>query len=347
MFIYIDESICSQFSETTNMALSNLAIAHREGKHFIFGKMATLKYIIEHADIHERDRSIYKMILAKHPQMAKLVATVSVYILVTGPALIAQRFEQGQQTVIRIQIDNFKNSSSTEPVQIICEDLSDAKFYIFLARAYASSKSMPTKLAYFNIHGGGNLTGSTYKTYQDANRITLCIVDSDIKCKGCRMGDTAKIVIDNDDDNKILSSYYVIKIHEAENMIPLKILKLACETPEHNSSFDKIERNIDNDFTKYIDYKKQLIISSIATHNKQCYRDYWKSKIHLLNDDSQNDIAFQGFGDSVLSRSINLIASKSSKKLAEDCNSIIHIEEWENVSKQIIAWSFAPLPTSA
>lgn len=351
MFIYIDESICLHFDEITNMALSNLAVAHREGKHFIFGKITTLKYIIEHADIHERERSIYKMILVKHPQIAGLVATLSVYILVTGPALVAQRFEQAQQTVIRIQINNFRNSSSTEPVKIICEDLSDAKFYVFLAKAYASSKNMPTNLKYFNVHGGGNLTGPTYKTYQDANNITLCIVDSDIKGEGCGMGDTAKIVIANNDDNKILSSYYVINIHEAENMIPMKILELACETPEHNSSFDTIERNIGNDFTKYIDYKKQLMISCISNHSKQCYKDYWNNKLHLLIDNNQkiipNDILFQGFGESVLSRSIKIIASKSLKKLAEDCNSIIHQEEWENISKQIIAWGFAPVSISA
>ncbi len=184
----------------------------------------------------------------------------------------------------------------------------------------------------------------------------MCIVDCDIKAKDCGKGDTARLVENHDNQEKLLSSFYIINVHEAENMIPLKILDEVCETPEEYSSLHKIRSNIADDLTKYIDYKQQLKLLSIVNHEKPCYREYWKNNMSILAPDenieecivnNEECIIFNGFGTSILAKSIDIMKNKSIHNLAKDCNSIIHLSEWENISKLILSWSFSPFPQSA
>lgn len=356
MFIYIDESICSPFNEELNITLENLAHAHRDGKHFIFGKKSTLKYIIEHADIHERYKSIYKILYSQYPQLAGILSLLSTYILATSSTQVATRITRGEQTILRIPLKTFRDSSSLEPVSIIGEDTSDIDFYTYLAKAYAVKQKIPSKFTHFPVHGGGNLTGNTYNTYQNLNKMTLCIVDCDVKAEPCGKGDTARLVEDNDKEDKLLGFFYIINVHEAENMIPLKILDEVSETAEEYDSLTKIQNNKTHDLMKYIDYKQQLRLLSILNHEKPCYREYWQANMSILAPDKnleeciQNHeecIIFNGFGANILTRSIDVMKQKSFQNLAKDCNSIVHISEWENISKLIIAWSFSPSPISA
>lgn len=363
MLIYIDESVCSPFDETVNIALSNLANAHRNGYHFIFAKMSTLKDIFENADIHDREKSIYKTIYAKYSQLSGIKNNLSIYILATTSTLVAECQQLEEKTIHRVPVNVFCNAVAIEPVNIIGEDKTDVEFYTHLAKAYATANKLNYRIAAFPVHGGGNQTGDTFRTYQDNNKITLCIVDSDIKAKDCVLGDTAKLVEENADERNILSSYYIINVHEAENMIPLKVLHEACEIPAHINSYEQINRNKENELTKYIDYKNPLMLSEILTHQKPCYQKYWKETTNVFighekhsicletgicnQKDDCKCILFEGFGSKILKKSISLIERKSPKKFAEDCNSIIHVTEWENISKIILAWSFAALKSSA
>ena len=114
---------------------------------------------------------------------------------------------------------------------------------------------------------------------------------------------------------------------------------------------------------KYLDYKNGLKLSDILKSENQCYRSFWINSIKnsitdkkindciqadkCLNEDECQCVVFEGFGSSILERSIKKLNNRSRKKLNEACKSIIHSSEWEHIAEQLIAWGIAPMPVSA
>lgn len=365
MFVFIDESIKSPFCENTNIALSNLANAHRSGNHFIFAKSSVLKDIFENADIHQREKSIYQTLFSQVAQFGMLKQNLSTYILVTSSSLCAQHIDINNQLIIRTPIDTFLRFDSLTATSIIGENINDAKFYALIAKAYAKKQTLNYKIKYFPVNGGGTQTGNTYKNHQDNKKISFCIVDSDEKAKACSIGSTAKGVKSMHRSNG-LNNYHIISVHEAENLIPLTIIDELSQTSDQKAAYQKITNNKKQEFINHIDYKLPLTFLNILNNDKSCYRKYWLAQISLLQPEFMSQpcykmqkcknsnteltcecILFESFGTNILERSIESLEKKSILKQAEACLSIVNQQEWENISNLILAWGFAPPGNSA
>lgn len=215
------------------------------------------------------------------------------------------------------------------------------------------------------MEGGSN----TYKTVYNelnANQISICIVDTDKKYKGClpeKDGTYDKCV------KNIIAppSYYkfiAIQVHEIENLIPLNYIDTfdiwnngKKEDKKNKRNFDFLRLDAEN-ILPYFDYKKGIkkddMFNNCLEYRKFANRCYCTNSdlISRIPDFESyvNTVSSKGEiyphllgGSGILNRTIDLI---NSDNVPEPQLLGFQEDEWNKIGQAMLDWCIAKGPES-
>lgn len=169
---------------------------------------------------------------------------------------------------------------------VLGENLDDCELY-FSAIAENYNRELPAsmkgiKLAARKQLGGGHTTHTQYNYYKLTGQdLCLCIVDSDRKCPDDGLGETAKLIVESDEQDKIANcDHVVIDMYSAENLLREKELRaeyIKGKNAVQVKNFEKILEIRQRDSWRYLPLKKG--IKGRDLKDGKAYAKYWKTEL--------------------------------------------------------------------
>jgi hypothetical protein len=172
---------------------------------------------------------------------------------------------------------------------ILAENVNDAILYLsVIAENYVTE--LPTTLRDVAIRGrrrmgGGNTTHVQYTELKNEGlELCLCITDSDRKCPHEGIGETAKLVVDSDHENKSAAcSNIVIDVCAAENLLPIDEIRRIYEQGKSLKQielFSLIEAIRGDEGWRFLPLKNGL--SSKDVRSQKASSIYWQARLTEL-----------------------------------------------------------------
>ncbi|MGK7933278.1 MAG: hypothetical protein AB4041_17860 [Microcystaceae cyanobacterium] len=371
MLIKLTPSILNNNSEFLPLALENLALTMREGKHLVVAETRTLKAILNHPTFKElglNSQRIYLELFNNNDNYGTYLSYVSLYIEVIEPCLSPQKIEpkkQNDKTIIQVPVSFFQDSEMIQKTILLCENQEDTKFYEIIGRVYRTwMKFNIINFAFTPQGGGGSTIASEYESIQSRkSRFCLCIVDSDKLSPNSSEGKTAKGLLDKHDANSVTTELYLLKVREAENLIPYEILlQLLSRDKNKNSQYQTLSgiQAIENsEIRLYVDIKEGTRLQTLFQSNDQNFKSFWQNQLTPINNignsislsclrnwQCQNTAncnceVMPSFGKNILSETLKEFdPSQISIKeiLAIIKNDQLLLSEWDNIGQQLINW---------
>jgi hypothetical protein len=173
-------------------------------------------------------------------------------------------------------IDHFYNTASIQPIQVIGENTNDVEFYAVVTRII---RHVDNKyLSYNPILGGGYTTAGRLEKCQNNNEIALCIVDSDIKYPNAKNGATLGELLSKYDPNNKYVFLLQIKVHEIENLLPIKFIEEHAKD-EAKQFMQKIIIKKQLDLLRWYDIKSGVSVDDLQDKS---YSTFVKKVYELL-----------------------------------------------------------------
>ncbi len=369
MLIIIDSSVVDVLNDGggivphTLEALENISISRREGKHLVFSDRNTLKYLLNCVQLSERARKIYKRIYEESTQFKAYLSVFSRHVIVCPLLTVPTSIISDGVVITSLPVSYFNDTAIIQPTSIVSENNSDTLFYIMIAKTYFAMKKLGSiRINYIPNHGGGSTVNNVYKEIQDRNNcFCLCIVDSDKKSPSSNFGDTAKKLISVDNPDVVICNYFVLNVHEVENLIPYSFLSEASRSQKDRMIAVEFIHNLDisnnPELRKYIDIKNGTYLKDVF-HTKELI-DYWigtKPPIQSMWPCDINDDCFSatkcndkdhcackcspGLGENILNDAFMIMNGQSLHKIAEAICPVLK-PEWEYLGKEIASWCCA------
>jgi hypothetical protein len=234
MLLVLDDSLAEALKGTDELlkkpvlvALENIALGRREGKHLIFAKPKTLLTFARCPDLCQSTQSVYKGLIDDQDPgyPPRVIRRVEVTAIDTGPT---SRMD-GKCQIIRIPARYFADSKLIQETVLLAENLLDTSFYLKVAETYLVWEKLnkQIKIRCERLPGGGNTTFDLYKSILEASpgkRFCLCILDSDKESPNCPMGGTARKVEEGvkemEGRDQQFGEHWVIGVRDIENLIP-------------------------------------------------------------------------------------------------------------------------------
>lgn len=374
MLIEINSSIIesediNNLSEEVVNALENLALARREGKHSVISDRETLSKLYQCPNLSKRAKDLYLYLFHHFTQFKIIRSTVKKYVEVTNINDAKLRTTLDQE-IIQVPPSFFKDSTTIQKTILLCENLQDCFFYEYIAKVCKLWKNHKNIYLSCEYHGGGGSTISTeYTNIQSSNcaRFCLCIVDSDRIAPNSSLGETARKLEREANEDCIFTHLLILELREIENLIPPIILSELCLNQTDRQKALKIVEDIiktSNSDTKfYLDLKDGSYMEKIINCNYPQTKNFWSVKIKALSDIFNQVDSWclsnwkccnpnkctcyisLGFGEKILSNIVDRLQNKVNTKLSEHSLSKsiddLHRIEWEKVGQIVIDWCFA------
>lgn len=369
MLIEFHESLREQLDdgardrERTIDALENIANVRREGKHVLFSDRATIRYLFQHRALSERTRAVFRHVAEKLPEMRSFAQSVQTRIEVVSnavPSLSARA--EGTRRVVRVPVRWFSESLLSQRALLLAENLVDAKCYVRIAKTYASLNGhahIPVSADL--LGGGGSTTGPLYDHFQRTReRLCLCVVDSDQKAPGGRIGSTARGVSVADDPNEPLTDWLMLHVRELENAIPTAIYSEVSagdrSRMEMVAFLERLEREPDPEARQFLDFKRGLNYKEVLAFPAGSPEErFWGSAVPMLRRAGASIhpscsatgacatptgctcTVTPSLGDSVLDAVAEKLEEKTPIKIAQRlCPHTL--PEWLRVGEVVFAW---------
>ncbi|EHJ14461.1 MULTISPECIES: hypothetical protein [Crocosphaera] len=299
MLIKIDVSVVQSFENSNSwpddliIALENLALARREGKHSIIADLNTLKIIAKCSDLSKNAKISYKKILNDRPKFKAYLSHVSRYIEIIHPCNVNKIDSNSGKDIIKLPYTFFNDSETIQKSILLCENLQDTEFYKIIAETFCKWKRLNIKPKFEPSLGGGNTISTVYENIQNKKkRLCLCIVDSDKLSPNSSLGSTARNIKQKDDNTSVTTLLYILPVRELENLIPLSILsELMSKNGDRENPFkqlEKIEESSVKEIRNFLDIKEGTRLKKIV-NEPSSVKDFWKDKLDKLPNYS-NDI---------------------------------------------------------
>jgi hypothetical protein len=179
--------------------------------------------------------------------------------------------------ILNLPINYLQQSDITNKSIILCENISDADFFKYIAVYYIEKKAIGNvSLNFEPDHGGGGDINVVFEKYvKDRNRFCLAFCDNDIKYPNAEVGQTLKKLKEVDKRDNYLCDHIEIDAHEIENLVPFNYIQEFNQRDIDvaglhfvNNIFNS-ERRED---LKYIDLKKGICTSRI--YNNVDYKNF-------------------------------------------------------------------------
>ena len=346
------------------LALENLAIARREGKHAVIANRRTFRSIKDHQDISEHARGVYSHLEDQATQILEYTSFVNTYIELNAFQYEITIENSHGKKIIRVPPRFFEDSESIQKTILLCEDLRDTNWYKALgevAKIWKGTKGICIKFE--PRSGGGTGIKNEYLRLQaERHRICLCILDGDLEYPEDTPGNTASSVQSCHDNSYDLIDFIIINSREIENLLPYQVLgELIGGNPQRSQAFEVLEKLQGTEFSQarlFIDLKNGILTSKIL--QRDCSQ-YWRKiaesiesvKHSCLNNwecsqpSSCSCYVVLGFGEHLLDNSISWLDQNGGPpKLAKIVDDIIR-PEYERIGQEIFSWGFALSPLRA
>jgi len=196
MLIQLDESLLGSLGELSQPewdGVINLAVAAREGHHYLIASRALAAALSHKTEMGPRERALYKALSDRHSTIAGMASQVRMRARVTRD-LVAERVTVSGITEIRIPLSFFSSTVATQPAILLCENLDDCNLIHEMARLFARAENMGAIRTNLDMRSGGGSTTADVADGILANgrRLLLTVVDSDRETPDGALGDTAK-----------------------------------------------------------------------------------------------------------------------------------------------------------
>lgn len=343
------------------IAVRHLCDGAREAAHFLLASPETLRSLSTVDALGELDKRLLVRLYNRFStafSIAEKIDTVAI-LTVHGRAIRHRRF--GGRNVLVLPCQFFQRTFSQSHV-LIGEDETDIQFYQVIGNYYASVRHGGGYMIRVTpAPGGGANTHKVYARYrQGGAHFSLCIIDSDIKMPGSKLGDTAKKVKLH--GKTTLSDYLIIDVRDSENILPIDFFFECDFDARHRELYVRFVKNsyLNCDSWKYVDVKCGTSLRKVlkAGHD---HIQYWtKSNYNgtVLDDDGcrgcievgcskgheGNACAFYitpPMGDQTLVKFINYASRVQPIEMKRHISAPV-ADHWHGIGERLASWFCAP-----
>lgn len=318
------------------------------GRNYIFLNKRILEKLYTNKKISEFSRKIYKNIFDNSSIDLSIKNSVNRKIIVTNSVEKEAKLINNEEILmpidIVIDIDIFINKSN-----LICENLSDCKFFCYIAEVYRRKKSLTNINIELNrINGGGTTISEVHKDKRLNKEISLTIVDSDQKYYNAPKGETLKKILKENKVPSPMNEIFPLYVHEIENLIPIKMIENYYKNKSEENQTDLIEflkklniNRFEESPLAYFDMKKGISIQKWRDNLQ--YKEYWEKIIMNIGFeyDDQKEI-IKGFGEHLM-RKINDFLDKEIDKeefFEENIDNYM-TKTWKDIGRTIYSYGCA------
>ena len=221
-----DPDVCS--------VLNSLATNRRKELNVIIADRDVLDYLKNCTLLEVNARRLFDDLKRRIHETKELKKVVSRYY-----TIVANNSIECDNCHIITVSDILRKEFSTK-TQFIVENLTDFKFYNYIGLYYALKNRINTNLSFDVVPGGGQTSAILFDDLiKQENRLLLGVFDGDQKYPGDNIGGTLKDVLKIIDskDRKFFECLSLAEqgVHEAENLIPLKLIEEIYDRREINA----------------------------------------------------------------------------------------------------------------
>ena len=221
-----DPDVCSM--------LNSLATNRRKELNIIIADRDVLDYLKNCKLLEVNARNLFDYLNRKSYETKELKKVVSRYY-----TIVANNSIECDNCHIITVSDILRKEFSTK-TQLIVENLTDFKFYNYIGLYYALKNRINPHLSFDVVPGGGQTSAVLFDDLiKQENRLLLGVFDGDQKYPGDNIGGTLKDVLKIIDskDRKFFECLSLAEqgVHEAENLIPLKLIEEIYDRREINA----------------------------------------------------------------------------------------------------------------
>ena len=377
MLLYIDESLLDIVQDGASdediEAISNIAQAKREGKHLLTGDRNTLDRLAQWSALHPMHSEVYRkaVTVTQLTQMRQLIGHLPVHVRIVHNTIRQSPYQQTQKPVIEVPVSYFRDTETIQPTILLNEGSDDAILYEAMGKCFRWMKHLRTlKIRTERRLGGGDQIAGQYSNLQaEGKRFCLCIADSDRTRPDGSLGTTASKLRKADDSQRPLCRAYIIKAREAENLLPIAIMRRAAYQDMRSGNgliremgimadvVEIIDRSSIHDLRLWIDLKSRMrlsdlldpaseptwppTISSILQVASGPITNTCSSKRRCSDPDNCSCIIFPGCS-SLLNRAACVFGLMTDQKIWETISrSEAVFTQWEKIGSLVLGWCCA------
>ena len=377
MLLYIDESLLDIVQDGASNedieAISNIAQAKREGKHLLTGHRNTLERLAQWSALLPMHSEVYRKAVTatQLTQMRQLIEHLPVHVRIVHNTIRQSPYQQPQKPVIEVPVSHFRDTSTIQPTILLSEGSDDAILYEAMGRCFRWMKHLRTlKIRTERRLGGGDQIAGQYSNLQaEGKRFCLCIADSDRKRPDGSLGATASKLRNADDPQRPLCLAYIIEAREAENLLPIAVMRrAACQDMRSCKGLiremgivadvvEAIDGSSVPDLRLWIDLKSgmrlselsepasertwQPAISSVLQATSYSIKNTCSSKSRCSDPDNCSCIIFLGCS-SLLNRAACVFGLMTDQKIWETIpRSEALFTQWEKIGSLVLGWCCA------
>lgn len=274
MLIQLDDSLRESLAELTQPewdGLINLAVAAREGHHFVIAPRALAETLSRQATLGVRERTLYKALKDRYSTLAGMVNQVNFRVRVTRDS-VPDRVVRGSVVEITLPLSFFSSITAIQPAILLCENLDDCDLIYEFARAFAHTARLGAiKTSLEKRPGGGSTTANVaHAILRDCKRMLVAVVDSDRESPGGALGSTAAETRRIFDSCRLATGELIIlKARDLENLLPDEFYRNEfSQDGDHSGSVAFLTALADSNCGSarlHIDVKNGLVLGDILT----------------------------------------------------------------------------------
>lgn len=351
MFIEIDETceeeLIRRGKEVYTDFFCMIATEIRKGLHYFFIKKSLLEKLYKNNDLGCYAQTIYEKLFQNSVQDLSVQETINIRLKIVG---VNGNSITVSKDCIVISLDIALELNFSKKVNLLCENLSDCKFFELITKIYMNNKELQKAKCNVKLLSGGG--GTTYTIYEECindKEITFLIVDTDVKYHGAAKGGTLKKLKEKEKEKeenifKKLVEISELNMHEVENLIPLKLIKAFYDNSEGEADKENTimilekMKNIDGEDNplNYFDMKNGIIEKKMEEDEQ--YREYWTNILSNIGF-SNNDLKLEGFGPYLLRKIYAFMEKRETEdRFFENYVDDYMKDEWERIAKRIYSY---------
>lgn len=361
MLIAINDGVASEIDFEDSdcvIAIKNIFLAHREGKHYILFNQKFLDSLKANSEKFPIEINAAIANAASNMLITRACfKQCSAYIeLSIGEGVSKWINLASKKLVITVPLKYFLNSEAIQKTEIIPENKLDGEIYKISSDVFCRIEDLPQRVNFRNSGGGGDTTGDNFLEAQISSvNPVLCIVDNDKNCPNSPVGDTARkaernLLIDR------ISSVKIIDIHSVESLIPNatyeKILGNDVNKKDALYMHGLIEENFP-DLKRYIKLREGVPVPSRI--KKVDARKFWEEMEIEINKKMQrapvectcgdvcNCLLVPGLGSKLTEKVVRNYKSSGLDVAISDIQSWnVIMKTWLDIGRDVFSWCCAP-----
>lgn len=354
MLIEFDDSCMEIFDNNTEYKtfFNKLSYEIFENKNYYYLSKKMLEFLFKNDKLDDEPKQKYKRLFEKSFEDKLILKSVNRKLKIVANTDFSEDIKRNDAEYI-MTLDTFIKIGIPNKMNIIAENFSDCKFYRYMGNAYRiKEKIKSVKIELELIHAGGSTIYEAYTEKMKERKISILFIDTDKKYKSCNPGETLRKLINeitklkNKNELKEYIELQILDVHEAENLIPITMMKkiLASRNAlnQKKKTFDFFDQCINAnkiEALKYFDLKNGIEIGKL---NDKQYKVYWKSKIEEVGETFDENNLLKGVKKDLLVQALKYLGDNIENEKFWEENIDTYMEtEWNNLGQIVYSYGCA------